>query len=139
MLNAALQPLKVFKSPNAVLQTELGTNAFGKLTQNALGKFDIAGKKLFGVSKWQTLNPKVLGAYNVGRNALIAGGLSNYTDELTTGFAVGFGLSEFNSEYLRQYDPEAYVNTWHGGSAVGQFFDAIGSGIDGAVRAGLTE
>lgn len=139
MLNAALQPLKVFKSPNAVLQTELGTNAFGKLTQNALGKFDIAGKKLFGVSKWQTLNPKVLGAYNVGRNALIAGGLSNYTDELTTGFAVGFGLSEFNSEYLRQYDPEAYANTWHGGSAVGQFFDAIGSGIDGAVRAGLTE
>jgi hypothetical protein len=139
MLNAALQPLKVFKAPEKVLQSEVATNTYGKMTQDAVGKFTNKGKSLLGIKKWTTVNPKVIGSYNVARNALVSGGWSNYTDELTTGFAAGFGLSEFNSEYLRQYNPQAYANTWHGGSAIGEYMDAIHSGVEGAVHAGLTE
>lgn len=69
----------------------------------------------------------------------MSGGLSNYTDEMVTGFAMGFGLSKFNSEYMRAYDPEAYAETWHGGNAIGEFMDAIGQGISGGIQAGLTE
>lgn len=140
MLNAVLQPLKVLKSPNQVIQSELRTNAYGKLTQSATGKFiNREAVPLFGVKKWATLNPKILGTYNVARNAVVAGGLSNYTDEMVTGFATGFGLSKFNSEYMRAYDPDAYAETWHGGNALGEFMDAIGSGISGGIQAGLTE
>lgn len=140
LLNAALQPLKVLKSPNQVIQSELRTNAYGKLTQSATGKFiNREAVPLFGVKKWATLNPKILGTYNVARNAVVAGGLSNYTDEMVTGFATGFGLSKFNSEYMRAYDPDAYAETWHGGNALGEFMDAIGSGISGGIQAGLTE
>lgn len=139
LLNAALQPLKVLKSPNQVIQSELRTNAYGKLTQSATGKFIREAVPLFGVKKWATLNPKILGTYNVARNAVVAGGLSNYTDEMVTGFATGFGLSKFNSEYMRAYDPDAYAETWHGGNALGEFMDAIGSGISGGIQAGLTE
>lgn len=139
MLNATLQPLKVLKSPNQVIASELRTNAYGRMTQSAVGKFTNEGVPLLGIKKWSTLNPKVLGTYNVVKNATIAGGLSNYTDELTTGFAMGYGLSEFNSEYMRRYNPEAYANTWHGGSAIGQFMDAVSEGVAGATRAGLTE
>lgn len=139
MLNAALQPLKVLKSPNQVIQSELRTNAYGRLTQSAAGKFTNEGVPLFGVKKWATINPKVVGTYKVAQNAIVAGGLSNYTDEMVTGFAMGFGLSKFNSEYMRTYDPEAYAETWHGGNAIGEFMDAIGQGISGGVQAGLTE
>lgn len=52
---------------------------------------------------------------------------------------MGYGLSQFNSEYLRKYDPEAYARTWHGGSAIGKFMQAVGEGISGAAKAGLTE
>ena len=143
LLNATLQPLKVLKNPNKVLASELKTNAYGKLTQDAVGKFENKGINLLGIKKWHIDNPKiadrVMGTYKVARNAIVAGGLSNYTDEMTTGFAMGFGLSNFNSEYLRRYDPKAYAETWHGGSAVGQFFDAIDDGIAGGIQAGLTE
>lgn len=139
LLNAALQPLKVLKSPNQVIQNELKTNAYGELTQTAAGKFANKGYNLFGVKKWATTNPKVIGTYKAARNAIVSGGISNYTDELTTGFATGFGLSKFNSEYMRAYDPDAYAETWHGGNAIGEFMDAVGQGIAGGVQAGLTE
>lgn len=139
MLNAIMNPLKVLKSPNQVLANEMRLNTYGKLTQTANGKFANEGLPLLGIKKWTTTNPRVIGAYKVANNALIQGGLSNYTDELTTGFAMGYGLSQFNSEYLRRYDPEAYARTWHGGSAIGKFMQAVGEGISGAVKAGLTE
>lgn len=139
MLNAVMNPLKVYKSPTQVLTSELKANTYGKLTQSAAGKFVREKFPLLGVKKWATANPKIIGSYMVARNALVQGGFSNYTDELTTGFAMGYGLSQFNSEYLRRYDPEAYARTWHGGSAVGQFMQAVGEGVSGGVKAGLTE
>lgn len=139
MLNAIMNPLKVLKSPNQVLANEMRLNTYGKLTQTANGKFANEGLPLLGIKKWTTTNPRVIGASKVAENALIQGGLSNYTDELTTGFAMGYGLSQFNSEYLRRYDPGAYARTWHGGSAIGKFMQAVGEGISGAVKAGLTE
>lgn len=139
MLNAIMNPLKVLKSPNQVLASELRTNAYGKLTQNAAGRFTNEGVPLLGVKKWTVTDPRVIGTMNIAKNAIISGGLSNYTDELTTGFAMGYGLSRFNSEYLRHYDPDAYANTWHGGSSIGQLMDAIGEGISGAAKAGMSE
>ena len=139
MLNAIMNPLKVLKSPNQVLANELRANTYGRLTQTTTGKFANEGLPLLGIKKWSTVNPRIIGTYKVAQNALISGGLSNYTDELTTGFAMGYGLSQFNSEYLRKYDPEAYARTWHGGSAIGKFMQAVGEGISGAAKAGLTE
>lgn len=134
MLNAIMNPLKVLKSPNQVLANELKANAYGRLTQDPLGRFTYdKGVPLLGIKKWTTANPKIAGTYNIVKNATMSGGFTNYTDELTSGFAMGYGISTFNSEYLRQYDPMAYANTWHGGSAMGQFMDAIGEGIVGTV------
>lgn len=139
MINAAIQPYKAIKAPEQVLATNLQLNTYGKLTQNELGRFTMGEVPLLGAKKWATLNPKILGTYNVAKNMIVSGGLSNYTDELTSAFAMGYGLSEFNSEYMRQYDPVSYAGTWHGGTPVGKFMEAVGEGIYNLTRATIAE
>lgn len=81
------------------------------------------------------------GAYALAQNATkkkaagifaqsVWGGFhSNYFDDVTVGFAEGFGLQEYNNYLLQKYNPAAY------GSVVDEYVNPIVAGMNGALNA----
>jgi hypothetical protein len=61
----------------------------------------------------------------------MGGGFTNFTDDLTTGLSTGLALSETNSALLREYNPEAFANTWYGDNAAAQLLNTLGGGYTG--------
>ena len=137
-LNALVQPLKWAKNPNEVLKTQIKTNSYGRLTTNNLHRVTNQGQSILGIKKFTTLNPRILGTQAVAKNAIVQGGLTNYTDEMSVGFGMGYGIDRFNSEYLRQYDPVAYANTYSDND-LSNMIGSLEEAVLGGVKAGLTK
>ena len=122
---------KLSGNANKLLEQNLGVKTYGKLTQDAAGKFSREGIHPLGIKKLILKSPNQIAAWRTAEAAVIGGGLSNYTDDVTTGFAVGLSLGYSNSSLLREYDPQAYADTWYGDSEAAQALHIMGSGIEG--------
>lgn len=123
---------KLSDNANKLLEQNLGVKTYGKLTQDATGKFYREGIHPLGIKKLTLKSPNQIATWKTAESAIVGGGLSNYTDDVTTGFAVGLSLGYSNSSLLREYDPQAYADTWYGDSEAAQALHIMGSGIEGA-------
>lgn len=123
---------KLSGNANKLLEQNLGVKTYGKLTQDAAGKFTREGIHPLGIKKLTLSSPNQIAAWRTAEGAIIGGGVSNYTDDVTTGFAVGLSLGYSNSALLREYDPQAFAETWYGDSEAAQALHILGSGVQGA-------
>lgn len=123
---------KLSNNANKLLEQNLGVKTYGNLTQNAAGKFTREGLHPLGIKKLTLTSPNQIAAWKTAEAAIVGGGLSNYTDDVCTGFAVGLSLGYSNSSLLREYDPKAYADTWYGDSEAAQALYIMGSGVQGA-------
>lgn len=123
---------KLSGNANKLLEQNLGVKTYGKLTQDAAGKFTREGIHPLGIKKLTLKTPNQIAAWKTAESAIVGGGLSNYTDDVTTGFAVGLSLGYSNSSLLREYDLQAYADTWYGDSEAAQALYILGSGVQGA-------
>lgn len=123
---------KLSGNANKLLEQNLGVKTYGNLTQNSAGKFIREAIHPLGIKKLTLKSPNQIAAWKTAESAIIGGGVSNYTDDVTTGFAVGLSLGYSNSALLREYDPQAFAETWYGDSEAAQALHILGSGIQGA-------
>ena len=123
---------KLSGNANKLLEQNLGVKTYGKLTQDAAGKFTREGIHPLGIKKLTLKTPNQIAAWKTAEGAIIGGGVSNYTDDVTTGFAVGLSLGYSNSALLREYDPQAFAETWYGDSEAARALHILGSGVQGA-------
>lgn len=123
---------KLSNNANKLLEQNLGVKTYGKLTQNSAGKFTREAIHPLGIKKLTLKSPNQIAAWKTAEGAIIGGGVSNYTDDVTTGFAVGLSLGYSNSALLREYDPQAFAETWYGDSEAAQALYILGSGVQGA-------
>lgn len=123
---------KLSNNANKLLEQNLGVKTYGELTQNAAGRFTREGIHPLGIKKLTLKSPNQIATWRIAESAIVGGGISNYTDDVTTGFAVGLSLGYSNSSLLREYDPQAYADTWYGNSEAAQALYILGSGVQGA-------
>lgn len=123
---------KLSNNANKLLEQNLGVKTYGKLTQGTTGKFTREGIHPLGIKKLTLKTPNQIAAWKTAESAIVGGGVSNYTDDVTTGLAVGLSLGYSNSSLLREFDPQAYADTWYGDSEAARALHILGSGIQGA-------
>lgn len=124
---------KLSNNTNKLLEQNLGVKTYGNLTQDAAGKFTREGVHPLGIKALTLKTPRQIGVYKTAESAIVGGGFSNYTDDVVTGIATGMSLRDTNSSLLREFDPEAYADTWYGDSEAARALYIMGGGVQGAV------
>lgn len=137
----AFQKYLLSGNSRKLFEQRAGVGKYGTPVARPDGTIEIAPvRPLGGVlgNKVVLRGEKAIASYRVGESLVMGGFVSNMLDDYTTGISSGFALGYANSELLRDYDPEAYAETWFGGGPNDLGIGTALSAVSGA-RNGLFE